>query len=94
MDTNFISRGFTDVLYVSFNDELENLQKLIYEFTKDYLVDHNQSLSINKKINLHFKEKPSDYIWSELMNQINNSGLSKREWNELMETLELKEKII
>ena len=36
MDSNFASRGFTDILNVSFNDELENLQKLIYEFTKKY----------------------------------------------------------
>ena len=78
MDTNFLSRGFTDILYVSFNDELKNLQKLIYEYTKNYLVDHDQSLSIEKKINLHFKEKPSDTIWSELMGQINNSEELKK----------------
>ena len=60
MDSNFASRGFTDILNVSFNDELENLQKLIYEFTKNYLVDHDQNLPIQKKINLHFKEKPLD----------------------------------
>ena len=78
MDSNFASRGFTDILNVSFNDELENLQKLIYEFTKNYLVDHDQNLPIQKKINLHFKEKPLDSVWSELMSHINNSEELKK----------------
>ena len=30
MDQNFIHRGFTEVFDVSFDDELSNLQKLIY----------------------------------------------------------------
>ena len=49
MDLNFITRGFTDNLFVNFNDELKKLQKLIYINTKSYLVDHDENLSIEKK---------------------------------------------
>ena len=73
MDLNFITRGFTDNLFVNFNDELKKLQKLIYINTKSYLVDHDENLSIEKKINLSFKEKPSNELWSELMRIINKS---------------------
>ena len=74
MDQNFASRGFTDVIDVSISEELENIQKLIYSNTKKYLVKHEDSLSLEEKVNLHFKETPSQQTWSNLMNIVNNSN--------------------
>ena len=62
MDLNFITRGFTDNLFVNFNDELKKLQKLIYINTKSYLVDHDENLSIEKKLILVLKKNlPMNY---------------------------------
>lgn len=75
VDNFFLERGFTEVKKVKFqNNELINLQKLIYSLTKNQLVDHSQELSIEKKINLPFKEIPSQLFWSKLMDNINNSN--------------------
>ena len=73
IDKKFIERGFTDIIKINFNDELINLQKLIYDQTKNYLVNHSENLSIEEKINLKFKAKPSDALWSQLMKVVNES---------------------
>jgi len=77
MDNNFITKGFTDIICVNFNDELINLQKIIYGKTKDYLIEHEQNLPIEKKINLQFKKIPSDELWSQLMKTVNESEALK-----------------
>ena len=74
MDQNFISRGFTEVVNVSISKELGNIQKLIYSNTKKYLVKHEDSLSLEEKVNLNFAEIPSQKAWSELMKTINLGG--------------------
>ena len=55
MDQNFKDRGFTDIIDVSLDNELINLQNLIYQKTKHLLVTHDENLSINEKINLKLK---------------------------------------
>ena len=74
MDQNFIFRGFTDVINVSISEKLKNIQKLIYSNTKKYLVEHENSLSLEEKVNLYFAEITSQKIWSELMKTINDSS--------------------
>lgn len=74
MDSDFLLKGFTSVFKVNFNNELTNLQNLIYENTKDHLVDHDSKLSLEKKINLEFKKIPDDVFFSKLMSIINNSN--------------------
>ena len=66
-------RGFTDIFKVSIDEELCNLQKLIYLNTKNYLVKHKDSLTLEEKVNLNFKEIPSEKEWSYLMETVNNS---------------------
>ena len=73
MDQNFIYKGFTDVTSVSINEELRNLHKLIYSNTKNYLVEHTDSLPVEEKVNLNFKEIPPKEIWSYLMKAVNIS---------------------
>ena len=73
MDQNFKDRGFTDIIDVSLNDELKNLQNLIYQKTKHLLITHDQKLSLSEKINLELKNLPHNEFWSKLMNDINNS---------------------
>ena len=74
MDQNFTYRGFTDIIKVSANEELKNFQKLIYLNTKKYLVEHNDDLTLEEKVNLNFKEMPSKELWSKLMETMNNSN--------------------
>ena len=47
--------GFTDVINVSISEKLKNIQKLIYSNTKKYLVEHENSLSLEEKVNLYFE---------------------------------------
>ena len=51
MHQNFLYRGFTDIFKVSIDEELNNLQKLIYLNTKNYLVKHKDSLTLEEKVN-------------------------------------------
>ena len=73
MRSDFLSKGFTDVFKVNFTNELTNLQNLIYEIIKDYLIDHDANISLEKKTNLKFKEIQSDSFFSKLMQDINKS---------------------
>ena len=73
MNKNFINKGFTDIIYISAEQELTKLQNLIYLNTKDLLIDHEKNISINQKLNLNFKKIPSPKNWSNLMNVINES---------------------
>ena len=73
MDQNFIDRGFTNIFEIDVQKELASLSNLIYQNTKNYLVDHDSDISLNEKLNLNFKEIPSSDIWSKLMATINES---------------------
>lgn len=73
MDQNFVKQGFTEVFDVIAEKELKDLSNLIYKNTKNFLIDHDDSLSIEDKINLNFKEVPDTKIWSDLMKKINCS---------------------
>ena len=66
--------GFTEVFTINFNsDVLTNLQKKIYEITKDLIIDHDLNLEVEKKISLPFSKIQSKKTWSELMETINDS---------------------
>ena len=43
MKKDFLEKGFTQILKVNFKNELLDLQKLIYETTKDLLIDHDSN---------------------------------------------------
>ena len=51
MKNEFLEKGFTQILEISFNNELLALQKLIYENTKDNLINHDSNLKIEDKLN-------------------------------------------
>ena len=70
----FKTEGFTDIINVYFKEELKNLQSLIYFKTKSLLVKHDDDLPINEKLNLKFQKIPKNEIWTNLMNDINNSN--------------------
>ena len=55
MFDRFRSEGFTDIIDVKLNEELKNLQNLIYLKTKYLLVKHDENLPIDEKIKLKFK---------------------------------------
>jgi len=69
----FKEQGFLEEFKVDLGINLKNLQEKIYFFTKDLLVDHNADLPIKQKLNLSFKSIPEDKIWSNFMNEMNNS---------------------
>ncbi len=74
MDQNFIEQGITEVFDVSVEKELTDISNLIYENTRNFLIDHDNNLSLNEKINLNFKEVPDTKMWSKLMEKINTSN--------------------
>ena len=69
----FKEQGFLEEFKVDLGINLKNFQEKIYFFTKDLLVDHNADLPIKQKLNLSFKSIPEDKIWSNFMNELNNS---------------------
>ena len=73
MDNGFISRGYSEIFRVNFKDELLKLQNLIYSLTKEYIEDHDPTISIEKKLNLNFKQIPSSELWSDIMKKVNGS---------------------
>ena len=73
MNQSFISKGFSEIFKVNFKNELIDLQNLIYNLTKEYIEDHDPADSIEKKLNLNFKETPSTELWSEIMQKVNDS---------------------
>ncbi len=73
MKKDFLEKGFTQILKVNFKNELLDLQKLIYENTKDLLINHDNNLNIEDKLLLPFSEEASDSFWSKLMYTINGS---------------------
>ena len=81
MIEDFQKNGFTKVFKVNFDDELTGLQKLIYNVTKNQLIEHNTDISLEEKINLKFKEIPKENFFSDLMNSINTSSELKNVLN-------------
>ena len=73
MNANFSNRGFTEIIPIQFKDELKNLQSKIYGLTKNLLEEHDDKINIAEKIKLRIKKKPSNEIWSNLMEEINIS---------------------
>ena len=68
---NYFNEGFSDVFLINIKDKLDQLQKVIYELTKEYLVDHDNTIEILERLNLSFKTIPDDKLWSKIMNQVN-----------------------
>ena len=58
MIEDFLKKGFTETINVPVKKELDLLQKLIYSNTKNLLVDHDENLSIEEKVNVNFKKIP------------------------------------
>ena len=52
---NYFNEGFSDVFLINIKDKLDQLQKVIYELTKEYLVDHDNTIEILERLNLSFK---------------------------------------
>ena len=74
MISNYKDNGFSDIISLKFNEsELTNLQTKIYRITKNYLVEHDDRLSINEKLTIPFVKIPEKRLWSDLMNEINSS---------------------
>ena len=78
MKHNFSTEGFTDIFKLELGQDLLDLQKRIYNSTKELIIDHNVNLSIVDKLQLPFKSLPKKEKWSELMNEINTSNEFKK----------------
>ena len=68
------NEGFLREFKIELGSILIDLQKKIYLLTKDIIVDHDNSLPIEKKLILPFKKIPEKEFWSFLMKEINNSN--------------------
>ena len=71
---NYFNEGFSDVFLINIKDKLDQLQKVIYELTKEYLVDHDNTIEILERLSLPFKTIPDDKLWSKIMNQVQKIG--------------------
>ena len=70
----FQTNGFIKEFHIEVGDVLSKLQNKIYNFTKELLIEHQQNLPIEKKINLPFRKIPSQKFWSDIMSDINQSA--------------------
>ena len=86
--SSYYKDGFTNVFQVNTSEELLALQTKIYDCTSNFLVSHDLDLHLSKKLQLPFKAIPSGDLWSDVMNEINQS----RELNSLKESSTLIEK--
>ena len=69
----FQEQGFIEEFRIDLGIKLKKIQEKIYFLTQELIVDHNSDLSIEEKLNLPFKLIPDNKIWSNIMNQVNNS---------------------
>ena len=73
MDKDFIRDGLTKIINIDDKKGLIKVQKLIYTETKLFLIDHEEEINFEKKINLKFKKIPTKSEWSRIMSKVNNS---------------------
>jgi hypothetical protein len=66
-------RGVTDVISFDVRQELRPVQAYIYEHTRSWLVEHDESLPIGEKVQLPYARTPSDEEWDRLMWALNVS---------------------
>ena len=78
MVNTYADKGFTEVITINFDNELRDIQKLIYNKTKKLLSEHDSSISLEKKLKVPFKVIPSSNDWSILMKEVNESNELKR----------------
>ena len=69
----FFERGFTNNIKVELGQKLTQLQSLVYDLTKDLLIEHDSNQPIKQKIKLPFKTVPRGDSWSKIMNTVNES---------------------
>ena len=85
---NFDEKGYTSTFKINFDDELRNLQQKVYKATKEFIVDHDENIGVEHKIKLPFKFVPEEKIWSQIMDELNNS----KELNHLINSSKIQEK--
>ena len=73
MKNDFLEKGFTKIFYVDLGIDLKRLQEKIYSLTSKLLIDHDPSIGVSKRIQLPFKQLPTNNDWSAIMNKINDS---------------------
>ena len=74
----YSKKGFSEIITIKFDNELRDIQQLIYDKTKKLLADHDINISLEKKLKVPFKVIPSPTDWSILMNEVNESNELKR----------------
>lgn len=70
---SYQERGVTDVISLDVKQELRPVQAYIYEHTRSWLVDHDESLPLGEKVKLAYKRTPTDEEWDRLMWALNVS---------------------
>jgi hypothetical protein len=71
--TSFRNKGFTDVFdtELSNSGKLDELKTVIYNLTKEKLIDHDSNISLNEKLQVPFKEEVSVDFLNRLHREIN-----------------------
>ena len=77
MTNSYVDKGFTEIITIKFDNELRDIQQLIYDKTKKLLSEHDGSISLEKKLKVPFKVIPSPNDWSILMGFV-ASGVEPR----------------
>ncbi len=73
MKQSYFNKGFSNVFLINIKDKLDQLQRIVYDLTKEFLIDHDNTIDILERLNLPFKATPGNKLWSEVMNQINQT---------------------
>ena len=77
---SFFEKGITETFNTGLleNNKLVDLQNIIYRYTKDQLIDHDDSLRIDEKLQIPFKQ-PVDYVfYDNFLEKINQEDEIKK----------------
>lgn len=78
--SSFKSEGFTEVFDTGLNDngKLDELKLLLYDLTKDNLIDHDPNINLDLKLKIPFKEEVSEDFLNKLTRTINNHSVFQK----------------
>jgi len=71
---SFKSSGYTMPRPFECAVESDGVRQLVFDLTKQYLIEHEDALPLTAKLQLPFKDVPPPQLWSDIMNGVNESS--------------------
>ena len=77
---SFFEKGITETFNTGLleNNKLVDLQNIIYRYTKDQLIDHDDSLRIDEKLQIPFKQPVDNVFYDNFLEKINQEDEIKK----------------